>query len=1128
MSMNLIEANLAQRASLPLPSAALIIDMRGTNEDDINIMDSLRIEVTDLVDEMRVHGLRHWRYLTDFLSFRTLPLLQKRDLESIRSQENPQAKPISSTGQRSPKDQSTLGLTGLVGTANDDGSPFQDNQGGLIGGGKPFDIFQQYIEEMILEIDRLRNNRIAAQTDLNKAGITGHTTRDATVRIIFLTSAESNESLSSASAYAAHLKAHFRKLEREGYQALISTTMICLDSSSEGGPPEGLIKGLRWNDRWDHLDSLILSEKYSDNSALIAGAMQTYLAELLLYTLLIIPPLRVNASITPLTPDVPLLDTQTGQQQTQGEWVTLPINTYLVGLTAVEHSARWGRRWLNYGLVIHAVDILQNKVAEDEPEHRRIKNIVAAWLSDWRAHVIEAIPDRIPGNIQALNALPQALDTAHSASQAFQAKQFSFSIGKMTIKDLQAYLEKVKSTYIIPPSERPAVRKAAQTIAESTDIQLAVTLQDAMDSIPLIQQRLREWEVKDPALKKGTPLVNAQLEAQTVLSHPGFYSGATGSVPRARLELQELAIAISDFENAHQQTTLNLMQKRADVDKQGKDRIEALKQHVDHIPLLAKFLRLAMPMFWLTVLLAFCLIFLAVLLGLSWLAHLVFLNAPNSAFLPIINDALNLNAAPPLGYFVWAAIIALILAAVFSLSRSVLKPLSALKIELLFWLGLVVFAGVGIPFSLSISQFAGDPVSLSLLTWLAPLPAWSEIAFVLVVVIAASELIWLWVWYSHLLNEREQIVRELGFRLEQDVEEVRRFIADSVALQLLRRAGLTDGMGGPGPYYQRVNQLYNQLKKVSTIAGHQKEMAARRLSLSLSETQPGMRGTNGPWLNLKIREEWLDGAALAEGYKRLTNYLGREADELKEFSEMLLRMMGEEAPIEIEQQFREKSFTGGREQRQAHILMTTLATMILRFLVSAQPVDAMTPIIDRYENLDNQYIHQLPALNALIQTLRRRVSEVTLQPLYDAGNGVNGNNLAPRTDTENIILATDGFATWGQLLWEHKDDKLDAALVQDGVLPKLLGDGYDPRAVMRRLYVRTSLFGRPIQAGQPGEAYLLLAPSTQSRMFRQSLNIPSRLIIDFPDTERLLLLYIQQYIAEPLFVPVGQNGDATV
>lgn len=137
-------------------------------------------------------------------------------------------------------------------------------------------------------------------------------------------------------------------------------------------------------------------------------------------------------------------------------------------------------------------------------------------------------------------------------------------------------------------------------------------------------------------------------------------------------------------------------------------------------------------------------------------------------------------------------------------------------------------------------------------------------------------------------------------------------------------------------------------------------------------------------------------------------------------------------------------------------------------------------------------------------------------------------NVAPRTDTENIILATDGFATWGQLLWEHKDDKLDAALVQDGVLPKLLGDGYDPRAVMRRLYVRTSLFGRPIQAGQPGEAYLLLAPSTQSRMFRQSLNIPSRLIIDFPDTERLLLLYIQQYIAEPLFVPVGQNGDATV
>ena len=80
-------------------------------------------------------------------------------------------------------------------------------------------------------------------------------------------------------------------------------------------------------------------------------------------------------------------------------------------------------------------------------------------------------------------------------------------------------------------------------------------------------------------------------------------------------------------------------------------------------------------------------------------------------------------------------------------------------------------------------------------------------------------------------------------------------------------------------------------------------------------------------------------------------------------------------------------------------------------------------------------------------------------------------------------------------------------------------DAYDARAVMRRLQARTSLFGRSIPAGQRGELYLLLAPSVESRLFRQSLNIPSRLIIDFPDVERLLLLYVQHYVSEPLFIP---------
>src|SRR5437764_13516769 len=83
MQMNLIEANLAQRGSLPLPSAALVIDMRGADEDDV--MDRLRSEVADLAGEIKVHDLHHWRFLTEFLGVRSIPPMHTEEVENIDS-----------------------------------------------------------------------------------------------------------------------------------------------------------------------------------------------------------------------------------------------------------------------------------------------------------------------------------------------------------------------------------------------------------------------------------------------------------------------------------------------------------------------------------------------------------------------------------------------------------------------------------------------------------------------------------------------------------------------------------------------------------------------------------------------------------------------------------------------------------------------------------------------------------------------------------------------------------------------------------------------------------------------------------------------------------------------------------
>jgi len=1129
MQLNLIEANLAQRGALPLPSAALVIDIRGNLQDDV--MERLRVEIADLAGEMKAHNMNHWRYLTDFLSFRVIPTLSSEDIEAIRSPQKVknanQNAAQKSHGSSKPGHPSSTGPTGPA-QHGPFGSRFQDDPASLISEGRPFDVFQQRIEEMTQEIDRIRNNRIKAVNDLSRDGIAGHSVRDATVRVIFLTQSEDHESLLSASTYAANLKKHVKKGERKGHQSLISTTVVCLDNRGEAGPPMDVIQGLSWNNKWEHLDSLIVSEKYSDSAAYMVGAMQTYLAELLLYVLLIIPPLRLKQSgAGDIGPDRQI-EAHAGANKPKGEWVTLPYHSYLVGLGSMELSARWGRRWLNYGLVTHAAEVLLNRAADDEDEVRRNRNVVSVWLSDWRGQVEQAIPDRIPGNIQALQAIPNAINAAKPAQEAFTTNSFTFGIGEITVNDLETYLANVGRTYNTALNERPQRLKETQELAQSSHATLSPTLQDAVDSIPQIQQRLRDWEDKDPMLKKGTPLVNAQLDAQRILSNPNFFTSITGAVPRARVQLRELGTIIADFQNAYQQTTLDLMDRRASLNRKGRTLIDDLKKHIERIPLLGKVLHLATPMAVFTFIMAFFLIFLAVLFGLAWLRHLVFLRAPDSGFVPFLNSAFNLNVSLT-AYIIWAAIIALILAGLLIFRRSVMgAKRSVWSKEITFWLGLIVFAFAGLLLSFSLGQFVNDPGSGAFLGWLSPLPFLSSFAAVLAFVMLVAEAFWFWRWIDYLMVQRQRIVDDLRSQHRKDVDAVSRYISDTVALQLLQRTGLTDSNGGPGSYYGRVDQLNRRLHEISGQAKIQRDLAANRLALMLSDIQPGAPRTGDPWLNLDIREEWLDVESLTAGFQRLNDRLTKEVDELKEFSQLVLRMMGEETPIQIEQQFREKPFTGNREQRQMQILMATLAALVLRFSIAAPTVDSMTPIIERYDAIDSQYSHQLTALSLLIDTLRKRIRDINLQPLLNASNpAANNQALPPELSRENVLMATGAFATWTQMLWEGKDTRLDQVLDRKGILSKLIENNQDPKAVMRRLYAHTMLFGRS-EDDENGEGFLLLSPSLESSDFRQNLNIPSRLIVDFPDPERLLLFYIQRYVREALFVPEPEPTPSTL
>src|SRR5205823_1959985 len=148
------------------------------------------------------------------------------------------------------------------------------------------------------------------------------------------------------------------------------------------------------------LDALILSERYRQDIGRVDEDMQVLLAELVLYTLLIVSP--ALAQIRPVPPEQKP-DESVAENE---ESISLPPNTYLVGISSVENSTRWGYRLLNYGLAEQAIELLRDE--DLGSEQATIRCVIKTWLNSWRGLVRSALPDNVPGDILALSGIIKA------------------------------------------------------------------------------------------------------------------------------------------------------------------------------------------------------------------------------------------------------------------------------------------------------------------------------------------------------------------------------------------------------------------------------------------------------------------------------------------------------------------------------------------------------------------------------------------------------------------------------------------------------------------------------------------------------------------------------------------------
>lgn len=1075
--MHQLESWRSRQSVLPLPPASLIVDLRA-DEDDM--IDRLRIEIADLTNEMRMLETHHWRLLADFLSFRHIPPMGAGEISTLRPQQDAGAGTACSeesgaTGNGSqavqPLNDFQPGLTGpIISSAQklNNSTIFFDDTVGLreLSGNQPIDILKQYAEEIVDETDRLRNNRMAAISDLDP-DLVGTNVGDKAVRIILVVDAEQPDSLASAAACAEQLRQFRARKQRANQELMLNLTVLCLNVSGE--PDSQELNELLWDGRWDHVDSLIISECYRYDGVRIAGSIQTYLAELLLYVLLIVPPVPVNLAPSPAF-----------EQGTAGERPVFPPNTFLVGLAAMEHSARWGKHLLNFKVVERSIEVLQE---DCEHERERTTDVARSWLNHWRGKLRSLIPQHVPETIRGIQGITQATNALQPPGQVFTLNSFSWSLSKATLVDLRRYLATLTATYIQGEQAQGGNR----------------VLQDALNSIPQLEQQLKIWESKETDQRKEIPLASVQLEAQRVLSHRDFFSGAQGAISRAKIQLEELSRAIGELRASSKGVNLKECYER--LERTGNEKIEALAGDIQSIPRVGTLPFLRSFMAWVSLLLLLGLGVVSTFLAMAWLHYFLL----GSSFTPFFNDLL-LYSISPLALIFWTPLLLLVLALIFFPARRLLSTRrSPWSVEIGFVLVLLVLALAGWLLQLSALKLTSDAVGAALLGWLDFFPAVGGAALTLAVLLVIGECLYFLWWFNNFLEQRAGIVRDLNEMHTNNINAVSTFIADNLAFFILERTELISGRNGPGKYYERLNKLNDHCRELLRLAGERQKMVRRRLGLSFSETQPGTKqDAQGPWLNLRIRDEHLDVDTLADGYARLNERLGQEMDELRDLAEQLLRAMGQEQPAVLEKEFRERSQVLYSIRRHPQVLMATLVATAQRVSIESEALTSIQPLIERYKALEASSSNQLYLMKALIDTISHRLTRMMLEPM------LSGQVQSTRQDIHQLSI--DAFETWGQMLWANQDQELDRALASTGIMPRLLETQDNSAFVKRLLALRTSLFGQSVQPGQAGDLFVLVPPSPQSYTFRQSLNLSRRHLIEFPDVERLVLLYIQRYL----------------
>ncbi len=488
-----------RETALPLPGSAVVIDVRQTS--DLRLIWYLATEVEDLAREMRLDQAYQWRLLAECIDFLKLDIL------------GPEPVPNSSSSF-------------VIKTGDGDTLPMLGNNELARHIGKNY-------------INRVRNSRIKAINDGEQAETVSP--EQSTVRVFFLADLNEEESFSRAVIYGQWLKEWCNDdagPTRIGRNERIETVVICMNAAPHRH--SNLLTDL---DSLTALDTVILLQTYRDDDGYIDEEAQIYQAELLLYTLLLHWPESLEQRI-----DDMLSDALDGKK-------TLPRSTYIVGISAFEYSARWGVRWLDYGLAAKIIEILSDS-QEVQREDKQLQFEVETWWKDWWQRLQAIVPASLTMVLSTLQALDQL-------QRLMVASNFRHNSPNSLLQSLVDFRQQVAWLY---------------TGASGPTLQLA------LDSAPLIPSQLKQsyektsWGGDDNSPASEIYHMLSELQTQAQLFLLPLFHNAHGALPRALRQLAALSTHTNKLRQIVQSPP-NLHEYRNEFEKQA----EEAQKHLDRL-----------------------------------------------------------------------------------------------------------------------------------------------------------------------------------------------------------------------------------------------------------------------------------------------------------------------------------------------------------------------------------------------------------------------------------------------------------------------------------------------------------------------------------------------------------------